>query len=314
MEGSRCFTPPADCNNGELKLPILEYSHRFGCSVTGGYRYRGSSEPALDGIYFYGDFCSGTIWGATESVAGDWSSVPFLETGLSISSFGESESGELFVSSLDGEIFRIRSRLIFADGFDSGEASRWKTRGQRVSVVQPGLDGTPSALAVDVAGSAKSFVRTTAPDRERSLTLSFLLAANKVDLEGQEVDIVKLSGAGGVQAKLALEPRGKRYRIKVYARGADGLTVVGATAIPRSRSVSLGLEWKQASGSGATDGVARLVKEGRVRARNEELANSGACGSSEWIEWNGIGQFLPRRVLPAALTVAQLSVRGRSTV
>ena len=56
MEGSQCFNPPANCNDGTLTLPILEYDHTLGCSITGGFRYRGNSNPQLYGIYIYGDF------------------------------------------------------------------------------------------------------------------------------------------------------------------------------------------------------------------------------------------------------------------
>jgi glucose/arabinose dehydrogenase len=55
MEGSSCFNPSTDCNNGTLTLPIREYDHTVGCSVTGGYRYRGSANFDLEGFYFYGD-------------------------------------------------------------------------------------------------------------------------------------------------------------------------------------------------------------------------------------------------------------------
>jgi len=65
MEGSQCFNPSSNCNPGGLVLPILEYDHTLGCSVTGGYRYRGPS-ASLFGTYFYADYCTGRIWGATE--------------------------------------------------------------------------------------------------------------------------------------------------------------------------------------------------------------------------------------------------------
>lgn len=111
MEGNHCFNPPANCNDGTLTLPILEYSHSLGCSVTGGYRYRGSQIPQLFGTYLYGDFCSGLLWGATENGPNDWSTELLLDTDISISAFGEDQFGEVYLahySAASGAIYRVR--------------------------------------------------------------------------------------------------------------------------------------------------------------------------------------------------------------
>ena len=110
MEGSSCFNPAINCNDGTLTLPILEYDHTVGCSVTGGYRYRGNANPDLDGIYLYGDYCTGRIWGATEDGLGGWTTTELLDTTFLISTFGEDESGEIYVahfSSPNGAIYQI---------------------------------------------------------------------------------------------------------------------------------------------------------------------------------------------------------------
>lgn len=125
MEGSDCFNPSVNCDNGMLTLPILEYDHSLGCSITGGYRYRGSENPGLAGVYFYGDFCTGRIWGATENTAGEWTTTLLLDTDLSVTAFGEDENGELYLahfSSDDGTIFRISevAELSPSAGGDSG--------------------------------------------------------------------------------------------------------------------------------------------------------------------------------------------------
>lgn len=110
MEGSSCFNPAAGCNDGTLTLPIVEYTHAEGCSITGGTRYRGKLAPALDGAYIFGDYCSGTIWSATEN-AGTWQRASLLQTAFSISTFGEDEDGELYVADLsfgtNGTVYRI---------------------------------------------------------------------------------------------------------------------------------------------------------------------------------------------------------------
>jgi len=105
MEGDLTvnFNP---CDGSPLTAPILVYNHDLGCSVTGGYRYRGSIF-ALRGFYVFGDFCTGRIWFASES-DGEWSADEWADTDISISSFGEDEDGELYVVDLGrGELYRF---------------------------------------------------------------------------------------------------------------------------------------------------------------------------------------------------------------
>jgi glucose/arabinose dehydrogenase len=89
-------------------MPVAEYSHgAAGCSVTGGYVYRGEALPELQGVYFYGDYCSGRIWSLYRDATGNWVNELFLETGFSISSFGLDEAGELYVVNYNGEVLRL---------------------------------------------------------------------------------------------------------------------------------------------------------------------------------------------------------------
>jgi|GEM_PF-6179135 len=110
MEGNECNNPPNNCNDGSLTLPILEYEHTgfFGdCSITGGFRYRGEDFPLFEGTYFYGDFCTGKIWAGEELGGGNWTSAVLIESGVSITTFGEDEDGELYVADQDGTIYRL---------------------------------------------------------------------------------------------------------------------------------------------------------------------------------------------------------------
>ncbi|MDQ3397167.1 MAG: glucose dehydrogenase, partial [Deinococcota bacterium] len=110
MEGSLCFNPATNCNDGTLVLPILEYDTGENCSITGGYRYRGQRISGLGGTYLYGDFCSGRIWGATPQ-GGGWSSRQLLNTSYSIVTFGEDEAGEVyFADHANGGIYRLESK------------------------------------------------------------------------------------------------------------------------------------------------------------------------------------------------------------
>jgi glucose/arabinose dehydrogenase len=111
MEGSLCFTPATDCNPGSLILPVFEYAHETGgCSITGGYVYRGALNAPLAGAYFYGDFCAGFVnsFRLTNGQASESLTWPLLRPpGDRLSSFGEDARGELYVMTLGGGLFRI---------------------------------------------------------------------------------------------------------------------------------------------------------------------------------------------------------------
>ncbi len=99
MEGNHSFGGGA---TPDMVPPIVEYSHNDGCSVTGGYVYRGEAIPDLQGVYLYGDWCSGIVWGAYRDEAGAWQTVELMGTFRHITSFGEDEAGELYLLD-DGE-------------------------------------------------------------------------------------------------------------------------------------------------------------------------------------------------------------------
>ena len=112
MEASTCFSS-FNCSTEGLVLPVAEYSHSLGCSVTGGYVYRGSLFPALDGMYLYGDFCSGRVWALSRLDSNQWVAEVVGETGASISSFGEDEAGELYLTDLrNGTLFLVTGRAV----------------------------------------------------------------------------------------------------------------------------------------------------------------------------------------------------------
>ncbi len=104
MEGFECFIA-ANCDQGGLRLPRAVYGRDLGCSVTGGYVYRGASMPELDGWYVYGDYCSGRIWAV--NTADDSNPVLLADTGLPITSFGELPDGELLVLTFANAVYRL---------------------------------------------------------------------------------------------------------------------------------------------------------------------------------------------------------------
>lgn len=109
MEGFHCFNPQQNCqSSNSLTLPILEYNHTANdCSITGGYRYRGTRSENMRGIYFYGDYCTGRLWGASQNEDGDWSTKLYLTSGAKITSFGQDAAGELYLTDHRGTVFRL---------------------------------------------------------------------------------------------------------------------------------------------------------------------------------------------------------------
>jgi glucose/arabinose dehydrogenase len=105
-EGMHPFA--SDITQG-LTDPVTEYSHEFGCSVTGGVVVRDSSLPSLNGVYLYGDYCSGIIWGLLQTKEGLWKEEKLFETNLAISSFGEDTSGGVYLADCNGGIYRLES-------------------------------------------------------------------------------------------------------------------------------------------------------------------------------------------------------------
>jgi glucose/arabinose dehydrogenase len=103
-EGAHCYS--GDCRRADLQDPVAEYSHAEGCSITGGYVYRGEHIPALAGVYLFADFCSGKIWGLF-STGENYTRRLLLETDLNIASFAEDQAGEVYVVALGGKIFRL---------------------------------------------------------------------------------------------------------------------------------------------------------------------------------------------------------------
>ena len=90
----------------DMLLPVAEYSHsEGGCSVTGGYVYRGAM-PEWNGIYLYGDYCRGIVWGLILS-NGQWQNQVMFKTGVTITTFGQDESGELYFASDSGEVYHL---------------------------------------------------------------------------------------------------------------------------------------------------------------------------------------------------------------
>jgi uncharacterized repeat protein (TIGR03806 family) len=109
------------CSTSTLIDPVAEYDRDGGISITGGYVYRGTQNTSLLGRYLFGDFGSGTIWAwIAESATQPREPTRLLDTGLSISSFGQGNDGELYVVDYGGTLQRIN----FASSVGANTAPR----------------------------------------------------------------------------------------------------------------------------------------------------------------------------------------------
>ena len=109
VEGSLCFRD-SPCSSEGLEPPVTEYGRDGGCSVTGGYVYRGPRIPSLVGAYLYGDFCTGNIWALRHDGSQVVDQALIADTDLQISSFAEGPDGEVYILSFTGEIARLALR------------------------------------------------------------------------------------------------------------------------------------------------------------------------------------------------------------
>ena len=104
MEGSQCVE--AGCDQTGLTLPVAEYSHDEGCSVTGGEVYRGGVYPDLMGTYLFGDFCSGLIWGLSRA-GEEWQVTELLDSNLEITTFGIGKDRSVYVAGAEEGVYLV---------------------------------------------------------------------------------------------------------------------------------------------------------------------------------------------------------------
>jgi glucose/arabinose dehydrogenase len=162
MEGSFCFSPstPPGCNHESFTDPIHEYSHGgapFRCSITGGYVYRGAAIPALQGTYFFADWCSDQIWSfryvngqVTEFTERTAELVPDIGSIQNIAGFGEDGFGELYIvdrgGTSTGEVFKL-----ITDTTGVGDAGEAPALPFNLSPASPNPFSTSTSFGINLA-------------------------------------------------------------------------------------------------------------------------------------------------------------------
>ena len=111
MEGYQCHRPENDCDSIGLIGPVWTYGHHGGlASVSGGYVYRGSELPELEGKYIYGGYVSGNIWTLDYNDTEDVTNTLLIDTDLRIATFGVDEENELYVGGFaNGRLYKLVS-------------------------------------------------------------------------------------------------------------------------------------------------------------------------------------------------------------
>jgi glucose/arabinose dehydrogenase len=109
MEGSECYNA-SSCDRANLRLPVAEYGREDGCSITGGYVYRGRIE-AIRGHYFYSDYCQGWLKSIRVADDGTVAERRTWDVGAlgAVTSFGVDASGELYVVSANGRVYVLEA-------------------------------------------------------------------------------------------------------------------------------------------------------------------------------------------------------------
>ena len=174
MEANHCYVPSSGCSTTGLTLPILEYVHTNSCgSVIGGYVYRGSNFPGLEGIYLHLDYCTGQISGIYRQ-NGTWQNTTLLNTNLpyTFASFGEDEQGNIYaVATFNGSIYKILDTCNYSLSAMSQSFSAAAGTGS--------VNLTTASDCVWTASSNASFITiTSSPSGTGNGTVSYSVAAN----------------------------------------------------------------------------------------------------------------------------------------
>ena len=158
MEGSRCFRS-ASCNADDFEPPVAEYGREMGCSITGGYVYRGQRLPGLRGVYLYADYCSGRIWGLRHDGERVTEQAQLARAGFQIPSFGEDEAGEVYVLGFDGGIYTFAG----PPGQPPQPTPTHTPVGEEASPLAPTPTSTPVPAAPGTAAPTPLPTPTSAP-------------------------------------------------------------------------------------------------------------------------------------------------------
>jgi glucose/arabinose dehydrogenase len=225
LEGNLCYLPAVDCEapSGYV-APVATYDHgvndSFGCSITGGYVYRGNQSPPLQGVYFYGDYCSGRVFGLIKNANNTWSSSVIVTTEFNITSFGPDEQGELYLTNYGaGTIYHISSvppTISGNAGIDGATLSLTDGMAKTVTSAENGSYSftvsknwtgtvTPSKTCYAFSPPSTSYINLTAEQTSQDYTAAVDPTAGCAD--------VTISVAGAWKGTYGIPPGGQVHPI-----------------------------------------------------------------------------------------------------
>jgi uncharacterized protein (TIGR03437 family) len=182
-EGLQCFPVNSSCDTAGLTMPVLEYTRSQGCSVTGGFVYRGNRWPALKGMYLYADYCSGNIWGVRRSASGQFENQLLVpDTRTPYTTFGEDENGELYLADQN------QGRLLL---ITAGPPSTTESMVVNAASFAAGI--SPGSLATLFGTGVTTFSGIISAGL---LPLPREIAGTSITLNSIEAPVVAVSGSG----------------------------------------------------------------------------------------------------------------------
>ncbi|MBR9978585.1 MAG: PQQ-dependent sugar dehydrogenase, partial [Bacteroidetes bacterium] len=155
MEGFACFNPSSGCDQTGLTIPVFEYGHDQGQSVTGGHVYRASSVPEIEGKYIYADFVSGRIWALSYNGQDDVDNELLLNSNRNIASFGVDQHQELYLCAFDGTIYRFKPTVSSTNSFPSSA----NTTELSDAFPNPAITGVHDRISVQFSIPTQNMVR-----------------------------------------------------------------------------------------------------------------------------------------------------------
>ena len=249
MEGSQCVE--GGCNEAGLTLPVTEYDHGDGCSITGGEVYRGNAYPNLVGMYLYGDFCSGNIWGLFWN-GSQWSNQLLADTSYSITTFGLAEDGSVYVVHQNDGVYLISDGDVVPEKLqiNAGLNDAW---------INPDTDG--QGFLITVFGESGVM----------------FLTWFTYDVERPPEDVTALLGEPGHRWLTAQgEFSGDTATLDIYV-SSGGVFDSGVPAVVRVKDGTMTIKWANCNAAIVTYHIPSLGLMGEIPIERIVLDNVKLC-------------------------------------
>ncbi|MEO8751317.1 MAG: choice-of-anchor D domain-containing protein [Casimicrobiaceae bacterium] len=327
VEGNQCtgLSGPVACSDPTLTAPVLTYTHAFGCSVTGGFVYRGAAVPALAGQYLYADFCSGIIWAAQKNGAGQWIPAQLGDTTFGITTFGEDEAGELYFADYNaGDIYK------FIDTTPTAPVLGLTSTSLGFGNVVVGATSAAQTITVSNAGGGTLTLTALSGGTGTGRTAEFLrtgTCANATSLTGAQTCTIvyqfKPAQTGVRSATLAVSSNGGNANVALAGTGVTA----GQTPVLTPSTTALTFGSVNIGSSSATQtitltntggGTLTLTSLSAGGANPGDFTRTGTCANGTNLaaaqSCTVIYQFTPTMAGVRAASLAVVSNGGNTTL